>query len=238
LVKTVRFRNPTYIGDPINTVRIFNDKEVDELIFLDIQAYQASGDAIQYDRLAQIASECFMPLSYGGGIRSTAQMRRLFDLGVEKLVLNSAAYDDPKLVDKGAMLFGSSSVAVGIDVKRNVLGGYDIYTHGGTRKREKDLVSYVIECARLGAGELFVNSIDRDGTMKGLDVALIRRVADAVPIPVIACGGAASLADLARAVRDGAASAVAAGSLFVFHGPHRAVLINYPLSSEIEAAFA
>jgi cyclase len=236
LVKTVRFRDPTYVGDPINAVRIFNDKEVDELILLDIQAHRSPSDGVQYDRVAQIASECFMPLAYGGGIRSTEQMRGLFGLGIEKVVLNTAAYENPELIRAGAALFGSSSIAVGIDIKRTLLG-HAVYTHGGSRRRSASMVSYARECARLGAGELFVNSIDRDGTMSGFDVAAIRKITEGVSVPVIACGGAGQLSDFSRAVRDGGASAVAAGSMFVFHGPHRAVLINYPRPSDIEAAF-
>jgi imidazole glycerol-phosphate synthase subunit HisF len=236
LVKTVRFRKPSYVGDPINAVRIFNDKEVDELILLDIQAHQSSADAIQYDRVAQIAGECFMPLAYGGGIRTTDQMRRLYSLGVEKVVLNTAAYESPELISAGAALFGISSIVVSIDIKRT-LTGYAVYTHGGSRKRSGNMVSYARECARLGAGELMANSIDRDGTMAGFDVAAIRKIADEVSVPVIACGGAGRLEDFVQAVREGRASAVAAGSLFVFHGPHRAVLINYPRRTDIEAAF-
>jgi cyclase len=236
LVKTVQFRNPTYVGDPINAVRIFNDKEVDELILLDIQAHRSPMDVVQYDRVAEIASECFMPLAYGGGVRSTEQMRRLFGLGVEKVILNTAAYENPALIREGAGMFGSSSIAVSIDIKRTLFG-HATYTHGGTRKAAMDSVKYARDCARAGAGELFINSIDRDGTMSGFDIPPIRKIADAVSVPIIACGGAGHLKDFAMAVREGGASAVAAGSLFVFHGPHRAVLINYPRPTDIEAAF-
>jgi cyclase len=237
LVKTIRFRNPTYVGDPTNAVRIFNDKEVDEMVFLDIAA---SGEARppHFELLARIASECFMPLCYGGGVRAIADMRRLFTLGIEKVSLNTHAVECPEFVLEAAGIFGSSSVVVSIDVRRRMLGRYEVVTMGGRRKTGLDPVAFAVRMQEMGAGELLLTSVDRDGTGSGYDLDLVKAVSSAVSIPVIACGGAGSVRDLARAVREGGASAAAAGSLFVFHGPHRAVLITYPSPAELKSAFA
>lgn len=236
LVKTVRFRQPKYVGDPINAVRIFNEKEVDELIFLDITA-TPERRAPPFDRLRDIASECFMPMCYGGGIRTMDHARRLFGLGVEKVSLNTAAAETPELITELATVFGSQSIIASMDVKRDWLGRPRVFTHCGTKNTGHDPVKYVREMAERGAGEVFLNSIDRDGTMGGLDLELITEVTAAVQIPVIACGGAGSVTDLAKAVAAGA-SGVAAGSLFVFTGPHRAVMIGYPSAAEMREAFA
>lgn len=232
LVKTIKFRDPTYVGDPINAVRIFNDKEVDELIFLDIDATVA-GRAPNYDLIARIASECFMPLGYGGGIRSTDDIKRILGIGVEKVVLNSAAVHNPELVKAASDLFGSQSIVVSVDVKKTLLSGYGVYIHGGRVNAKLDPVRHAVKMAAMGAGEIFLNSIDRDGTMKGYDVGLIREVAGNVSVPVIACGGAGKVGDFADAVSKGGASAVSAGSIFVFHGKNRAVLINYPTQADL-----
>lgn len=234
LVKTVKFKNPAYVGDPINTVRIYNEKEVDELIFLDITA-TSEGREPPYDLLAEIASECFMPFTYGGGIRSLDQMRRLFSLGVEKVALGSILAAQPGILRAAADAFGSQSLVVSIDVKKKRWGGYRVYTQGGTRSSRWDPVAYAVELERQGAGEILLTAIDRDGTMGGYDLALTRQVADAVSIPLIACGGAGSLDDFRRAVHGGGASAVAAGSMVVYQGVHRAVLINFPPRADLEA---
>lgn len=236
LVKTVRFKNSKYIGDPINAVKIFNDAEVDELIFLDITA-TSEGRNPSFDRVRDIASECFMPMCYGGGIRTLDHARRLFSLGVEKVALNTAASETPELVTELAAAFGSQSVVVGVDVKCDWLGRPRVFTRCGTKNTGIEPISYVREMAERGAGEVFLNSIDRDGTMRGLDFELIRQVTSAVNVPVVACGGAGSVAHLAEAVAAGA-SGVAAGSLFVFTGPHRAVLISYPSPEELHSAFS
>jgi cyclase len=235
LVKTKQFASPTYVGDPINAVRIFNDKEVDELVFLDIAA-TAAGQGPNFDLLADIASEAFMPFGYGGGITTLDQVRRLFALGIEKVVLNTAAAADPALVEGAATLAGRSSVVVSIDVRRTLLGKYSVCVRGGQADVKRDPVAYAQDCERLGAGELLVTAIDRDGTQTGYDLELIRRVAAAVSIPVVACGGAGRLEDFRQAAAAGASGA-AAGSLFVFHGKHRAVLITYPEYRELEALF-
>lgn len=236
LVKTVAFRDPRYVGDPINAVRIFNDKEVDELVVLDISATVEQRPP-NLRLISEIASECFMPLAYGGGIRSLEQLQSIFSLGVEKVVINNEAAARPAFVRDAAGKFGSQSIIVSIDVKRKWFGGYEIRTRAGRQKTGLDPVRFARDMESAGAGEIFLNSIDRDGTMQGYDLDLIRAVSQAVSIPVIACGGAGTLADLAAAVTKGGAAAVAAGSMFVFHGKHRAVLINYPTRRELEANF-
>jgi cyclase len=235
LYKTVKFRDPKYVGDPINAVKIFNEKEVDELLFLDIAASQMNRKP-NFGLVRDIASEAFMPVGYGGGVASVEDAATLFSLGVEKVVVNSNAFTQPDLISRLADRFGSQSVVVSIDCRKTLLGKYDTFTHGGTRKGAVSPHAAALEAERCGAGEIVVTSIDRDGTGKGYDVALLRSVTAAVKVPVVASGGAASLADMAEAVRSGGASAVAAGSMFVFHGKHRAVLITYPVRSEIEAA--
>lgn len=233
LVKTVKFKNPTYIGDPINAVKIFNEKEVDELVFLDILAYRHGGP--RFDVIASITNECFMPLCYGGGIENIDHIKKIFSLGVEKAAINSYAQKDTELVKKAAQIFGSQSIIVSIDVKRNVFQKMEVVTCGGTKKTGLEPVQYAVMMEEMGAGELMVNSVDRDGTMKGYDIELVEKIAKAVNIPVIACGGAGKLADFGAAAKAGA-SAAAAGSMFVFYGPNRAVLINYPTRQEIKEA--
>ena len=235
LVKTVRFDDAKYVGDPINAVRIFNDKEVDEMVFLDISATPA-GRGPNFDLLNDIASEAFMPFGYGGGITSIDEVRRLFALGIEKVILNTSAVRSPDLISDAASIAGSSSVVVSVDVRRSWRGKYTVFTAGGAERTKLELLDFVIELERLGAGELLLNSIDRDGTMGGFDNELIRSVSDVLSIPVVAVGGAGSLEDFRHAVDHGA-SAVAAGSMFVFHGRHRAVLITYPEYEELERLF-
>lgn len=235
LVKTIAFHNPRYVGDPINAVRIFNEKEVDELVVLDIAATIEQRPP-NLRLISEMASECFMPLAYGGGIRSLDDLQSVFSLGVEKVVINSEAAARPAFIRDAAGKFGSQSVIVSIDVKKKWLGGYETRTLSGRQGTGFDPVRFACDMENAGAGEIFLNSIDRDGTMRGYDLDLIRAVSRAVSIPVIACGGAGNLADLAAAVNQGA-SAVAAGSMFVFHGKHRAVLINYPSRRELEATF-
>lgn len=233
LVKTVNFKDAKYLGDPINIVKIFNEKEVDELVLLDITATpQNRGPA--YKQLSVIASECFMPLGYGGGIKTLDDLRQLFAIGVEKAIINSYAVEEPSFVESAARLFGNQSIVVSIDVKRTLLGKYEVFIHCGKKGTGLDPVKHAVQMQESGAGELLLNSIDRDGTMKGFDIELIRRVSEAVTIPVIACGGAGKIEDFGEAVRKGGASAVAAGSMFVFHGRQRAVLISYPTYQQLE----
>jgi imidazole glycerol-phosphate synthase subunit HisF len=236
LVKTVKFGDARYVGDPINAVRIFNDKEVDELVFLDIAA-TPSGQGPNFELLADIASEAFMPFGYGGGITTIDQVQRLFALGIEKVILNTSAASSPALVEEAARLAGNSSVVVSMDVRRNWLGKYSVCVAGGKTDTMRDPVSYAQEMERSGAGEILLTAIQRDGTMEGYDLELVRRVSAAVSIPVVASGGAGNLQHLKAAI-DSGASAVGAGSLFVFHGKHRAVLITYPTYTELERLFA
>ena len=237
LVKTVKFRNPKYVGDPINAVKIFNDKEVDELIFLDIEA-TVGGRKPPFKLISEIASECFMPLAYGGGLRALGDIKTIFNLGVEKVIVNSYAIENPDFVKKASSRYGNQSIVVAVDVKRNSFGKYEIFSFGGRKKTKLTLVDHVKEMEKLGAGEIFLNSVDRDGTMEGYDLELVERVTESVTIPVIACGGAGRIEDFVGAVKKGGASAVAAGSMFVFHGKHRAVLITYPSVQELEKALS
>lgn len=231
LVKTVRFKDPKYVGDPINAVRLFNDLEVDELIFLDIEA-TAKGREPPFERIAEIASEAFMPICYGGGVTSFEQARRLFKSGVEKVALTTALVENPGLVREIADTFGEQAVVAGIDVKRDLFGRQRAMIRAGGAKTGTDPVELAKRAAELGAGEILIQSVDRDGTYQGYDLELVKAVGAAVSIPVIAAGGAGELKHLRQAI-DAGASAAAAGSLFVYKGPHRAVLINYPNQSEL-----
>jgi cyclase len=236
LVKTVRFKDSTYIGDPINTIRIFNEKEVDEIIFLDIDATKSDKEP-SYELIRNISSECFMPFAYGGGIKSIDQIDRIITSGAEKIIINSQAYLQKNFVRDAVNQFGSSTVVVSIDIKKDFLRGYKVYIKGGSQNTGLNPVDYAKEIENEGAGEILVNSIDRDGMMEGYDIELIRSITQSVRIPVIACGGAGKMEDFRSAVKDGGASAAAAGSFFVFHGKRRAVLITYPSYSEISNLF-
>lgn len=227
LVKTRQFKDPVYIGDPINNVRIFSEKEVDELIVLDIDASR-QGREPDYQLISEIAGECFMPVAYGGGIRTLDQVRRIVRSGVEKVVINSEAVQSMEVITEAAAVFGSQAIVAGVDVKRTRAGGYRVVTKSATVETEWDPVDHVERLVAAGAGEVFLNSVDRDGMMGGYDLDLIRSVTSHVNIPVVASGGAGTVDHLVQAVRDAGASAVSAGSMFVFYGRHRAVLINYP----------
>lgn len=237
LVKTECFDRPRYLGDPRNAVRIFNEKEVDELVLLDILATPNSL-APQFDLIREIVSEAFMPIAYGGGLAKIDHCSRMLALGVEKIVLNTAAFHDPLIVRQAATEFGSQSVVVAIDVRRQGSGRAEVYTHGGRVATGMDPVEYARRMERCGAGELFLTSIDRDGTMKGYDLDLIRAVTQSVRVPVVANGGAGNVGHIGDAVRRAGASAAAAGSMFVYHGKHRAVLITFPSSRQLAEAFA
>ena len=235
LVKTVKFKKLNYIGDAINTVRIFNQMEVDELIFLDIQA-TVERRKPPFEIIQDIASECFMPFAYGGGIRDLDDIKRIFSIGVEKIVINSYAYEHPEFITLAADKFGSQSIIVSIDSKKNFWGKYEVFTQRGRKKTKMSPIEYAQKMERLGAGEIFINSIEKDGTWDGYDITLIQDVSAAVKIPVIACGGAGSIADLGKAVKEGGASAVAAGSLFVYQAKDLGVLINFPEQAELQKA--
>lgn len=232
LVKTVNFKDPKYVGDPINAVRIFNEKEVDELIVLDIDA-TIKNKGPNYTMIEHLAAECRMPLCYGGGVRNAEQVRRIIQLGVEKVAISSAAVENPESLREAAAIVGNQSVVVVLDVKKKLLGGkYEVFTHNGQKATGKSPFELAIEMEKLGAGELVINSIDNDGTMKGFDLHLIDKVRASINVPLTVLGGAGSLFDIRSLVHKYGAIGVAAGSLFVFKGKYRAVLINYPNRNE------
>jgi cyclase len=237
LIKTVKFKNPTYLGDPRNTVKIFNDKEVDELVLLDTTATLEKKKP-NFDLILEIVSEAFMPVAYGGGIRNLEDAKRILSLGVEKIVINTYAVENPSFITEAARQFGSSSVVVCIDVKTRFFGKPTVYIKSGCKSTHIDPVDHAMHMEQRGAGELIINSIDRDGTMSGYDLKLIRMVSSRVSIPVVACGGAGIVKHLGEAVKQAGASAVAAGSLFVYHGRHRAVLINFPEQQLLQDIFS
>lgn len=235
LVKTVKFKNPAYIGDPVNAIKIYNEKEVDELILLDITA-SVEARPPAFELLSQTAEECFMPMCYGGGIRSIEDIRRIFSLGIEKVAINSYAFERPEFVKEASAIFGSQSIVASIDVKKSgLLNKYTVYVKSGTKSTGIDPVAYAEKIEKLGAGEILLNSVDRDGTWSGYDIDLVKRVVNAVDIPVIACGGAGTVADLGDVIKNGGASAAAAGSMVVYQGKDLGVLIKFPKRSELEA---
>lgn len=236
LVKTTKFKNPVYLGDPFNAVKIFNEKEVDELFFLDIDASKEDREP-PYNYLQEVASECFMPLGYGGGVKNIQQIKRLIQSGIEKITINTQAYVNPDFIKEATESYGSSTIVGAMDVKKNLWGKYHVYVKGGTVNTNMEPVEYAQKLQHLGVGEVFLNNIDRDGMMQGYDIDLIRLVSQAVDVPVVACGGAGKFEDLILAIKDGNATAAAAGSLFVFHGKHKAVLITYPEYQRIKDQF-
>lgn len=232
LVKTVQFGSPKYVGDPINAVRIFNEKEVDELTVLDIDA-TAQGWEPSYSLIKNLAAECRMPLCYGGGVKKVEQIQKIVSLGVEKVAISSSAIQDSKLVSDAAEKVGSQSVVVVMDVKKSgFVGKYELFSHNGTKATGIDPVEFARKMEDLGAGEIVVNSIDRDGVMKGYDMDLIQKVRDALSLPLTVLGGAGSLKDIGELISRFGIIGAAAGSLFVFKGVYRAVLINYPKRAE------
>lgn len=231
LVKTQEFENPKYVGDPINVVRIFNEKEVDEIAILDISA-TACGRGPNFELVSDVASECFMPLAYGGGVRSSTDARKLFSIGVEKVILRSASMNDLTVVREVADTAGSSSVAISVDLKRSKLGRYRLYAPGTRLHGNEAWESYISDAVAAGAGEVLLNAVERDGTMNGMDLALIRRASTLTSVPLVAVGGVGSLQHIREAVLSGA-DAVGAGAFFVYHGARRAVLITYPKYEEL-----
>jgi imidazole glycerol-phosphate synthase subunit HisF len=234
LVKTRQFADAKYVGDPINAVKIFNDKEVDELVLLDITA-TSEKRAPNFTLIQEIASECFMPFAYGGALANLEDARRVLALGAEKVVFNTAALRAPDVLRSASREFGAQAVVASIDVKRKLFGRYEVVAERARKSTGRDPVAFARELEDLGVGEIFLTSVDREGTMEGYDVDLIRRVSAAVSVPVVANGGAGSIPDFGLALNDGGASAVAAGAMFVFHGPHRAVLITYPTQAQLAA---
>ncbi len=236
LVKTIRFRKPTYVGDPMNILRIFNDKEVDELVILDIDAHRNERGP-DTDYIQQVAAECFMPITYGGGITSLEHADELFAAGVDKVCLNTSAYTQPELLTSIANKYGSQAVVVSVDARKRMFGTYTAVIRGATQNVRLKFADYVRRCQNQGCGEILVNSVDRDGIMSGYDLNLIKTVTDHSCVPVVACGGAATNLDFLSAVKEGNAAAAAAASIFVFQGPHRAVLVSYPDRKHIMEMF-
>ncbi len=234
LVKTVKFKNPKYVGDPLNAVRIFNEKEVDELMVVDIDA-TTHGNEPDYKMIQNLAAECRMPLCYGGGIKTVDQAQHIFSLGVEKIAISSIAIENTEIISQIAERVGNQSVIVVLDVKKKFLSNkYEVWTHNGTKSSGLDAVDFAMKCESIGAGEIVINSIDQDGTMKGYDNTIIDNIRAAVNIPMTVLGGAGSLEHIGQLISKYGIIGAAVGSLFVFKGKYRAVLINYPNKTEKE----
>ncbi|TKC13067.1 imidazole glycerol phosphate synthase subunit HisF [Pedobacter polaris] len=235
LVKTTKFTNPKYIGDPLNAIRIFNTKEVDELMVLDIEASKLQREP-NYALIEQFAGECFMPLCYGGGIRTIDQAYKIFKLGVEKICLQTAVLENLQLVRDLVDRFGSSAIVVSVDVKKDWLQRPKLFKSSNHQNSSSNWLTFIRDAVDAGAGEILLNAVDKDGTLLGPDLVIIEQASKEISAPLIALGGIASLKDIKQAVEAGA-SAVAAGAFFVFHGPHRAVLITYPQYQELLTLF-
>jgi imidazole glycerol-phosphate synthase subunit HisF len=231
LVKTVNFKNPKYLGDPINAVRIFNEKEVDELAIFDIDA-TVLGKEPDYALIEKLANQSRMPLCYGGGVKTVEQAQKIFGLGIEKIALSSAVIQNPNLITQIADRVGSQSVIVVLDVKKKLLGGYEVYIHNGKKATGINPIEFAEKAQKLGAGEIIINSIDQDGVMKGFDMNLIDKICDKISLPITVLGGAGTLQDIQKVIERHGIIGVAAGSLFVFKGAYKAVLINYPNKEE------
>ncbi len=233
LVKTIRFKEYNYIGDPINTVRIFNELEVDELMFLDIFASKENRN-INYNILKDIANECFMPLSYGGNIKSLDDAKKIFEIGFEKVVINSNAFYNLRLIEEIANYFGNQSIVGSIDVKKTFLGAQAVYSHHGRKKQHYDVITWAKTLEKAGAGELLITSIDREGSWDGYDTKLIKSVTDTVHVPVIANGGCGKIEHIGEVVREANASACAVGSMVVYQKKEMGVLVNFPDRKKLE----
>ena len=232
LVKSVNFKNHRYIGDPLNAIKIFNDKKADELIFLDIEASKEERiPSLEF--IQKLGDECNMPFSVGGGIRTIEDIKNIVKAGAEKVCINAAAIENPEFIRKAVDYFGSSTIVVSIDVKKKFLGKQQIYIHNGTKSTGLNPLDFAKKMVECGAGEIMVNSIDHDGKMQGYALDLIAEISKAIPIPVIALGGAGNIDHMIDAAKEAKASALAAGSMFVYHGPRNAVLINLPTRKEI-----
>jgi len=232
LVKTVGFAESKYVGDPINAVKIFNEKEVDELMVLDIDA-TVRGHGPDYRMIENLAAESRMPLCYGGGVKTAEQAKTIIGLGIEKVAISSAAIDNPSLISEAADAVGNQSVVVVLDVKARERGAkYEVCTHNGRTSTGRAPADVAAALEKLGVGEIVVNSIDNDGRMRGYDLAAVRQVREATNVPITALGGAGSLKDIGELIRTFGVIGAAAGSLFVFKGAYRAVLINYPSAGE------
>jgi imidazole glycerol-phosphate synthase subunit HisF len=233
LVKTVKFRNPHYIGDPVNAIKIFNEKEVDELIVVDISENRAQRGP-NFRLIREIADECFMPVCYGGGISTIEHIREILKIGIEKIVLNSAIYKNRLLIQQAARLYGNQCIVVAVDIKKNIWGNYKVTFGSGSKTIDTGLTTYIKELEELGAGELLINDISREGTWEGFDIELLKKVTSNVNIPVIAMGGAGNMEHIIAAISQGQASAIAIGSMAVYQNKGMGVLINFPKKELLE----
>ena len=233
LYKTQNFKKPTYIGDPINAIKIFNEKEVDELMFLDIDASVENKEP-NYKMIEDIASECFMPLCYGGGVKTLDQMKKIYSLGVEKISISSAAIENPNLIQEAANIFGNQSVIVTVDIKKDFFGKKKVFINNGKKNTKINPVDFIKRVEALGTGEIVVNSIDHDGVMKGYDIELLKEIKSNIKVPVIALGGAGNLNHIKEIFEISKVDAVACGSMFVYQGPLKGVLISYPSYQKIQ----
>lgn len=237
LVKTVNFKKASYIGDPINTARIFNELEVDELSLLDISATN-NKKSPNFKILSDLANECFMPLAYGGGINNFEDAKKIFQIGIEKIIINSVCFIKPTLISQLAEHFGSQSIVGSIDVKKNIFGKYQVFSNSGKKKQKVDPISWAQQLEQLGVGEILLTSIHREGTWKGFDISIIEKISNAVNIPVIANGGASSLEDIEKAIKQGYASAVSLGSMVVYQNKGMGVLVNFPDNDKLRKVLA
>lgn len=235
LYKTVKYsvKKGKYVGDPINAIKIFNDKGVDELIFLDIDASKERRGP-DFNMLKDIASECFMPVGYGGGITNIEQIKQIFQIGIEKVILNSILLEDLSLLKSASKDFGSQSIVAAVDIKKNIFGKHKIYNSSKQKNNKLDIKEHLQSLEKNGAGEIYISSVDRDGTFEGYDIDFIRDITKDIKIPIIINGGARDISDFSKAIKECGVSAVSAGSMFVFNGPHKAVLITYPDYQKLE----
>lgn len=231
-MKTIKFSNPNYIGDPRNAVKIFNEKEVDEICILDIEASR-KGRGPNFNLIKEIADEAFMPLSFGGGITSLEDIQMLFEIGIEKVVLNTALFSHPELITQASKIYGDQSIVACFDIKKSLLGKYRLHSQGGKTKHSVDIATFLQKITNLGIGEILINSIDKDGMMTGMDVELISKIAEDSEVPVVACGGVGSLEHIEEVFSKTNVSGVGAGSFFVYQGKERGVLITYPSREEL-----
>lgn len=227
LYKSIKFKNYNYIGDPLNAIKLFNDKSADELIILDIEA-TAKNRPIDFDYLDQIAKEAFMPMAYGGGIKTIDDIQRIISIGFEKVVITSQALYNNSIISDAAKNVGNQSIVVGVDIKKNIWGKYKIYSHSEKKILNIDPLEYCKNCVELGAGEIFINNVNLDGTMQGYDFDIIQELSDNIKTPVIPCGGAGTYDDIKKMLEKPNINAVSAGSVFVYYGKEKSVLINYP----------
>lgn len=235
LYKTVKYsiKKGKYIGDPINAIKIFNDKGVDELVFLDIDASKEKR-CPNFNVIKDIALECFMPVAYGGGITKIEEITKIFQIGIEKVILNSVLLKDMHLLKNASKIFGAQSIVASVDIKKNLFGKYKIYNSSINKNTSLDIESYIRDLELNGAGEIYISSVDRDGTFEGYDIELIKNITKDIKVPVIINGGARDVKDFSKVIKECSVSAVSAGSMFVFNGPHKAVLITYPKYEELE----